>query len=381
MQYYSTELQRKGNGAVGRFCLKSCAATAHIIALAALVTVQALAVTVVIDARLDPCEWYQYKTEAVITQKDNSNCGIEFGSFRFLLDEENNAVYFAAEGISEDIDRENKKSGVAVSLNGGDFVSLTGEGTSGYDKALYGFEHAVRVDTHNGFTCEAKMAVKNGLPGQMTLGIRYIDGSGVESNVHYIVLRESAAPTEPQEPTEMNEISQTSPRRDPTAARTTKSATQAKPSVTQTQKETSARATTARVTAARTTRARTTRLHTTSPFTTAVRATENRSATGSAPATLPHSTAKASAAVTEVPVQTGKAAATDKTYTTAMDIHGKESAASETSAAVTAAFGEQPEEKKDARRAVAAVASGAMIAAAGGICVAFAVRNEMKGTE
>lgn len=112
-----------------------------------------------------------------------SNCGVNFGIMKLILDNEKRAVYFCFMLIDPNLEVGNLQTGVSLSIENSEAVTFTAESTpENYDIDKYSFEGAISIDENNGATCEIYLGMKEGLPKTINGSVRFIDAEGIPSN-------------------------------------------------------------------------------------------------------------------------------------------------------------------------------------------------------
>ncbi len=112
-----------------------------------------------------------------------SNCGVNFGVMKLILDNENRAVFFCFVFVDPELEQGNSQTGVSLSIENSEPIIFTA-GTSSvtYDTAKYSFDGAISIDSNNGATCEVRLGFKSGLPRTINGCVRFIDSYGLPSN-------------------------------------------------------------------------------------------------------------------------------------------------------------------------------------------------------
>lgn len=149
-----------------------------------------------IDGKIGLNEWSGSNTHVIINSKVDSNCRVNYGNFKYLLDENNYIIYIAARETNEGDEADNLNSGFAVSINGGDYLVATTALTEDYNTDLYYVEAAFKSDYVEGISGEMKIGAKHGWGEYLSVDFRYIDCDGNKSNVYTIVLKEPQPPNE-----------------------------------------------------------------------------------------------------------------------------------------------------------------------------------------
>lgn len=112
-----------------------------------------------------------------------SNCGVDFGIMKLIMDNENRAVYFCFMFSDPNLETDNLQAGISLSIENSDPIIFTIDSTpENYDVDKYSFEGAIIVDENNGATCEVRLGIKEGLPQTINGSVRFIDAEGIPSN-------------------------------------------------------------------------------------------------------------------------------------------------------------------------------------------------------
>lgn len=112
-----------------------------------------------------------------------SNCGIDFGTMKLIMDNENSAVYFCFMLKDRNLEVGNLKAGVSLCVYDSEPFVFTAESIpESFDLNKYSFEGAVSVDENNGATCEIRLGIKDGLPELINGSVQFIDSEGRPSN-------------------------------------------------------------------------------------------------------------------------------------------------------------------------------------------------------
>lgn len=122
-----------------------------------------------------------------------SNCGVDFGAMKIVLDNENQAVFFCFLYNDTELEQGNSQTGISLSIeNSEPVIFTTGIPTAAYDSDKYSFDGAISIDENNGSTCEVRLGFKNGLPKKINGCVRFIDSHGMPSNEYdFTIINES----------------------------------------------------------------------------------------------------------------------------------------------------------------------------------------------
>ena len=195
-------------------------------------------------------EWSSASTVSLIN--GNSNCNVNLGAARFLIENSENAVYVCLILNDKNLEQGNNKAGFIFCIGNSDYVTLTTDGIEeSYDNNKYTFSGAMTINENNGAFAELRVGFKEGVPAKISGKVRFIDYSGEPSDYCNIEL----VNTEYSEPTAATVIPSTTEKDTP-------------------YKETEKESKTARI---KTTKAKTTKKKTTKKATTKKATTRKRS--------------------------------------------------------------------------------------------------------
>ncbi len=210
------------------------------------------------DGYDDGYEWSSASTVSLINGE--SNCNINLGAARFLIENSENAVYICLILNDKDLEPGNSEAGFILYISSSDYVTITADGIKeSYDNYKYTFSGAMTVNDNNSAFAELRVGFKEGVPAKICGKVRFIDYSGEPSDYCNFELINS----EPSEPIAATVIPSTTVKDTPYK---------------ETEKE--SKTTKVRTTKAKTTKNKTTRKATTKKSTTKKSTTKKNSGNG-----------------------------------------------------------------------------------------------------
>ncbi len=232
-----------------------------LIVIFTVLSVSALSPSITLDGSVSERAWMSVETQILLTVKQSSNCDVDYADACVLYDTDSSIAYLGFEARVKNELTNTQDYGVAISLNGGDFIRITKAERPSLDPDLYSFDSAFYSGSSNLFCVEIKLGVKMGLDSLESIRVQFIDGFGVPSNAYSLKL--PAAQVE--ETTTSYAPTLTEPATQRTTNNTTRITTTSKPTTTKTTTERTTRTTTAKPT---------TTIKTTVPKTTAAKTTK-----------------------------------------------------------------------------------------------------------
>ena len=139
-------------------------------------------------------EWDEAESQLILNGE--SNCKVNFGFVKWIIDSETNNVYLCVLFREPEIPVNNLKAGFSVQVDGSEpFVISVESGGSQYDVDKYYFEGAVKINDNSGITCEVRIGMKYGLPNVINTKIRFYDSDGAPSNIYNLSIVNSETTT------------------------------------------------------------------------------------------------------------------------------------------------------------------------------------------
>ncbi|MBR4726704.1 MAG: hypothetical protein IK080_02325 [Clostridia bacterium] len=126
-----------------------------------------------------------------------TNSGVNFGLVKYLTDLETQRVFLCFMYIDPAITQENANAGVILTVDDAASILFTvSQPAESPDPYLYSVEGAIAVNEQHGVVCEMCVGVKEGLPAELPVSVRFFDAQGVPSN-RYAFLIETGAGQKP----------------------------------------------------------------------------------------------------------------------------------------------------------------------------------------
>ncbi len=136
-----------------------------------------------IDGLNDGIEWDNASVNLLFDGESNSR--ISYAAVKNLINAEESALYLCFMFIDPFLESDNKNVGISLTAEATDSFTFDISDSSFHEDTYnYSFDGALAVDKNNGATCEVRLGFKNGLPRKISLDVRFIDSSGVYSNVY-----------------------------------------------------------------------------------------------------------------------------------------------------------------------------------------------------
>lgn len=122
-----------------------------------------------------------------------TNSGVNFGLVKYLTDLETQRVFLCFMYIDPAITQDNAAAGVILTVEDAASILFTvSQPAESPDPYLYSVEGAIAVNEQHGVVCELCIGVKEGLPAELPVSVRFFDAQGVPSN-RYAFLVETGA--------------------------------------------------------------------------------------------------------------------------------------------------------------------------------------------
>lgn len=138
-----------------------------------------------IDGLNDGIEWDNAPVNLLLDGESNSR--INYAAVKNLINAEENALYLCFMFIDPLLESDNKNFGISLTAEASEsFTFDISDSPFHEDTYDYSFDGALAVDENHGATCEVRLGFKKGLPRKISLDVRFIDSSGVYSNVYSI---------------------------------------------------------------------------------------------------------------------------------------------------------------------------------------------------
>lgn len=153
------------------------------VCLGLVITVNAASMNV--DGRLNERIWLSCDSKYIVSPNDISNCGVKYATVTYLFDTSNNLLYIGFKVECNPVTGEILQPGLAVSIDGSDFMTLTTDGVSTYDTYNYSFSGMVHIFNEHSYTAEVALGMKLGIKYGAALALRFMDMDGIPSNVYY----------------------------------------------------------------------------------------------------------------------------------------------------------------------------------------------------
>lgn len=115
----------------------------------------------------------------------DSNCGVDLGVVKCMLDNKNSAVYMCFMFSDPNFTSDNLNAGISLTVEENSTFEVVAEDAVIYENINpYSFDGAVFVDENEGATCEVRVGFKAFIPEYIEFSVRFIDSQGFYSN-HY----------------------------------------------------------------------------------------------------------------------------------------------------------------------------------------------------
>ena len=112
-----------------------------------------------------------------------SNSGVNFGLVKYLIDPETQRVYLCFMYIDPAITQDSAVAGVILTVaDASPIIFTVTQPAETPDAYLYSVEGALSIDEQHGVVCELCIGVKEGLPAELPLAVRFFDAAGIPSN-------------------------------------------------------------------------------------------------------------------------------------------------------------------------------------------------------
>lgn len=140
-----------------------------------------------IDGFLNEKEWKNTQPTVLITDSKAANCEVDKGIVSVFCDESTEKIYLGFKvSLTDTVDDENDSYGVSFSVGSGEFIKVTDNGISSYDKDKFSVEAEITAYSDSAFGVETVIGVKYGLDSVETVRVRFIDADGSPSNVYTV---------------------------------------------------------------------------------------------------------------------------------------------------------------------------------------------------
>ncbi|HZJ78150.1 MAG TPA: hypothetical protein VFD52_05075 [Clostridia bacterium] len=141
-----------------------------------------------IDGNILNSEWEGIPKNALFDTKENSNCNVNAAVYRYEIDYDDNAIFFAIKCMSEvnSGELENHLNGIELKIDGEDLIRITADETYIFDDYKYSCDAAF---SHGfGFQIEMRIGIKTDMRENYDVTIKIIDEFGSFSNEYDVVL-------------------------------------------------------------------------------------------------------------------------------------------------------------------------------------------------
>ncbi len=139
-------------------------------------------------------EWFGADSRVVLNGE--SNCKVNFGIMKWLIDSETNTVYFCIMFKEPELLSDNKNIGISLQVENSDPFYITVNSTPNeIDADKYYFDGAISVDENNGATCEIRLGMKYGIPQNINGNVRFYDSEGTPSNIYDFIIENTESTT------------------------------------------------------------------------------------------------------------------------------------------------------------------------------------------
>ena len=123
--------------------------------------------------------------ETLLLLNGESNCNVNFGLIKWIVDSDTNCIYFCVMFKEPDLAADNTNVGASLKIENSDFYTVRATSSDNIiDEDRYSFEGSLSVDSNNGVTCEIRLGLKYGIPDIINGSVRFIDSEGVPSNIY-----------------------------------------------------------------------------------------------------------------------------------------------------------------------------------------------------
>ncbi|MEE1139301.1 MAG: hypothetical protein U0M02_12550 [Acutalibacteraceae bacterium] len=123
--------------------------------------------------------------ETLLLLNGESNCNVNFGLIKWIIDSDTNGIYFCVMFKEPDLAADNTNVGASLKIENSDFYTVRATSSGNIiDEDRYSFEGSLSVDSNNGVTCEIRLGLKYGIPDIINGSVRFIDSEGVPSNIY-----------------------------------------------------------------------------------------------------------------------------------------------------------------------------------------------------
>ena len=135
--------------------------------------------------------------EAQIILEGESNCKVNFGLVKWIVEPEINVIYLCFMSREPGLTSDNTNVGISLQIENSDmYVFNVNTTPNQVDADKYFIDGAVTVDDNHGVTSEIKLGIKHGLPDSIDLKIRFIDSNGSPSNLYELNIRNTHTTTQ-----------------------------------------------------------------------------------------------------------------------------------------------------------------------------------------
>ncbi len=139
--------------------------------------------SITIDGIPRNAEWIEVPLKMIINEGDESNCGVKSAFIKYIIDNDENAVYLYFNVTCAEITDDNQKCGISLRINDSAPITSTVQDIpDSPDTDLYSIESCTAVWNEKDFACEMRVGFKFGVAPETNLKIRFIDANGVKSN-------------------------------------------------------------------------------------------------------------------------------------------------------------------------------------------------------
>ena len=199
--------------------MRRAATAAFALLLAALLTVSVFALPR-LDGVDNGTEWRGAKQIRLVNGQSNS--GVNFGLVKYLTDLETQRIFLCFMYTDPAITQDSAVAGVIVFLEDASPVTFTvTQPAETPDAYLYSMEGAIAINEQHGVICELCIGVKDGLPAEVPMSVRFFDAEGIPSNRYAFTVETGAAQKTPSPAASYDEPEDTTARSKAAEATTT----------------------------------------------------------------------------------------------------------------------------------------------------------------
>ncbi len=140
------------------------------------------AFSVTVDGIHNNSEWDGATATQLLSGETNSK--VNYALVNTVIEPDENALYLCFMFIDPDLQQDNTRVGVSLSVENSDLFDVTvADSPSHSDNSDYSFDGAITINENGGATCEIRAGFKNGLPRKINATVRFTDSEGTLSNI------------------------------------------------------------------------------------------------------------------------------------------------------------------------------------------------------